>query len=165
MWIWLCGSLERYGEKVAALQNTKWHSDADYLIGREHMQYYHLAGQYQDLTNRGREERELQSCFWALPGKLWKACNSKLVTAILRVGVRGGTRFLHVFSCYPPTFATMQMRGKDREEISTKKNGTFPGDFMINARVGSRLEWDDQVGMRVWPTWDECVGELQTHGD
>ena len=80
---------------------------------------------------------------WKAGGSQWKAWNSRLVTATLKVG-SGRSSHLHILSCYAPIFAASRDE-KDRffdslqdalSSIPSAECFVMLGDF--NAHVGSR---------------------------
>ena len=86
---------------------------------------------------------------WKAGGSQWKAWNSRLVTAKVKVG-SGRSSHLHILSCYAPTFAASRDE-KDRffdslqdalSSIPSDECFVMLGDF--NARVGSRGVFDER---------------------
>ena len=155
--------LDRYGVKIAALQETKWFGNAVYRVGDSVVL---AAGRPTPEPDEPRQRGEgvaivligLAISAWKADGECWKAWSSRLITARLRwKPSKRYTTHLHVLSCYAPTYAAKREE-KDRfydnlqlalNEIPSNEPYIILGDF--NARVGMRPAQDvDQ--------WDRVRG-------
>ena len=146
--------LSRYNIDIAALQETKWFGDNMYQVDKSTIL---TSGRPVPTSDSVKQRGEGVAIVMAGPaisawkdgGCRWKAWSPRLVTATLKVG-NGASAFLHVFSCYAPTFASSRDEKDDFYEtlqqailaVSSNECYMILGDF--NARVGSREGEDDE---------------------
>ena len=101
--------LNRYQVAVAAFQETKWFGNKVYRVGGSVVL---TAGREVPVRGVVRQRGEGVAIVlsgpalsaWKAGGSQWKAWNSRLVTAKLKVG-SGRSSHLHILSSYAPTFA------------------------------------------------------------
>ena len=146
--------LGRYKTDIAALQETKWFGEGVYRVGGSVVL---AAGRPVPRAGAVRQRGEgiaivlsgLAVGAWKAGGSCWKAWSSRLVTATLKVG-SGRCDFLHVFSCYAPTYAASREE-KDNffdslqqalSAVSSEECYVMLRDF--NAHVGSRVSGDEE---------------------
>ena len=92
---------------------------------------------------------------WEAARKQWRSWSSRMVSACFKIGEKQHYDFLHVVSCYAPTWGSSRIvkdefwDGLDSFlcSVPSGEEWILLGDF--NARVGSRVHLDDQwTGVR-----------------
>lgn len=147
--------LERYRIKVAALQETKWFDNNMYSVGNSLVL---TAGRSIPVTEHSVRRRgegvaivlsDQAVAAWRAGGSKWKPWSARMISVSIKVGPNISD-CLHVFSCYAPTFAaSREEKAKFYDDlqcalsqIPSREMCVVLGDF--NARVGSRLDSDDE---------------------
>ena len=102
--------LDRYGVKIAALQETKWFGNTVY---RARDCVVLASGPPAPQKDESRQRGEgvaillLGSAvgLWKADGEQWKGWNSRIVTARIKWNCGKRRTHLHIVSCYAPTYA------------------------------------------------------------
>ena len=153
---------DRYGVKIAALQETKWFGNAVYRVkdsvvlaaGRPAPQKDELRQRGEGVSivllssavNLWKDDGEQ----WKDDGEQWKGWSSRIITARIKWNCGERHTHLHIVSCYAPTYAASR---EDRnkfyddlqlvlDKIPSEELYILLGNF--NARMGGRQSSDDQ---------------------
>ena len=157
--------LGRYKIDVAALQEMKWFGEAVYRVGESVVL---AAGRAVTGTGAVKQRGPAISA-WKSAGSHWRAWNSRLVTATLKVG-SGRSDCLHVLSCYAPTYAACREEKNEffdtfphaLSEIPSDECFVVLGDFNthVGSKVGEGDQWWGVRGPHKHGSLNEAVKEL-----
>ena len=145
--------LKRYQISVAALQETKWFSNAMYKVKDSVVL---AAGRPTPSNGQPNKRgdgvaivlRDSTTSTWKNSGEQWKAWSSRLITDVLKPGNTSSER-IHVISCYIPTYAASRViKEKFLDELQQALDAIPPSEIYIimgdfNVRVGSRTSVND----------------------
>ena len=145
---------DRYGVKIAALQETKWFGNAVFRVKDSVVL---AAGRPAPQKDESRQRGEgvaivlLGSAvsLWKDDGEQWKGWSSRIITVRIKWNCGKRRTHLHIVSCYAPTYAASREENKFYDDlqlvldkIPKEEPYILLGDF--NAHVGGRQSSDDQ---------------------